>query len=865
MDCLDLHKSPKEKSKTKSKTKSTMASVPPPLVPQFKNAYLGKKGYTLFKNELDAEQLKEIRDDLLARPYVPKSPQQMSPFKIYRETPDKLFVPRHYGLNRFGPPRRTMIADGETMGDTMEFTGGLRDYQVNIVDKFMVAADKTGGGLLEIDTGLGKCNGINTPIMMYDGTIKMVQDVKVGDILMGDDSTPRNVLTLARGREQMYEVIPHKGDSYTVNESHILSLKWTTSRGKNIKKYAIRDISVLDYLNLSKLYRGWLKGYKVPVVFPKKEVKIDPYILGYWLGDGSSATAQITTEEPEVVNYFKSYAEELNCNLRRGNDTDKCRASLHYTLSGKITDDHKRTPNILLHRLRDYNLIQNKHIPHDYKCNDRTTQLELLAGILDSDGSAMCNGYDLIQKNEKLFDDIIFLVRSLGFAAYKSPCKKSCMYKGEKREGTYYRTFIHGKGLDEIPVKCPRKKVAPRRQTKDALNTGITIKKLEVDDYYGFEIDGNRRFVLGDFTVTHNTVIGIKIASRLRKKTLIIVHKDFLLTQWIERIEQFMPGARVGRIQGPTIDIDGKDIVIAMLQSLSMKQYDPDLFDCFGLTIIDEVHHMGAEVFSQALQKVVTRYVLGLSATMNRKDGLTNVFKMFMGDIVHTEKRDTSEALVNVRMYEYRNSDAEFSEMKYDYRGNPLYSTMIKKLCECDDRSEFLLDIIESNLEEYPELQMMVMAHNKSLLKYLYEGAIKRNIAGGDVGYYLGGMKSAKLKESEDKKLILGTYAMASEGLDIKSLGALVMASPKSDVIQTAGRILRTTDGRKLIVDVVDQHDIFQSQYGKRKAFYRKQKYIMNRVDVGAFRDAKRAGTAVEWETVVGRKKDVTVFDDCLL
>ena len=102
-------------------------------------------------------------------------------------------------------------------------------------------------------------------------------------------------------------------------------------------------------------------------------------------------------------------------------------------------------------------------------------------------------------------------------------------------------------------------------------------------------------------------------------------------------------------------------------------------------------------------------------------------------------------------------------------------------------------------------------------------------------------------------------------GLDIKSLGALVMASPKSDVIQTAGRILRTTDGRKLIVDVVDQHDIFQSQHGKRKAFYRKQKYIMNRVDVGAFRDAKRAGTAVEWETVVGRKKDVTVFDDCLL
>ena len=253
-----------------------------------KSAYLGKKGYTLFKSELSENELKEIREELLMRPYVPKSPQQMSPFKIYRETKDKLFVPRFYGMSKFGVPRRNMIAEGDTMGLTMAFVGSLRDYQRNIVEKFLVATETNGGGLLEIDTGMGKCLGINTPIIMYDGTIKMVQDVKVGDILMGDDSTPRNVLTLARGREQMYEIIPHKGDSYIVNESHILSLKWTTSKGKNIKKYAIQDISVLDYLKLCKTYRGYLKGYKVPIIFPKKEVKIDPYILGYWFGDGNT-------------------------------------------------------------------------------------------------------------------------------------------------------------------------------------------------------------------------------------------------------------------------------------------------------------------------------------------------------------------------------------------------------------------------------------------------------------------------------------------------------------------------------------------------------------------------------------------------
>ena len=135
------------------------------------------------------------------------------------------------------------------------------------------------------------------------------------------------------------------------------------------------------------------------------------------------------------------------------------------------------------------------------------------------------------------------------------------------------------------------------------------------------------------------TVIALNILTKLNVKTLIIVHKEFLMNQWIERIEEFIPTAKVGKIQGSKKDIEGKEIVIGMLQSLSMKDYDYELFNSFGLTIIDEVHHMGAEVFSQALYKVVTKYMLGLSATMDRKDGLTSVFKMFIGDIIHKEKK----------------------------------------------------------------------------------------------------------------------------------------------------------------------------------------------------------------------------------
>ena len=355
------------------------------------------------------------------------------------------------------------------------------------------------------------------------------------------------------------------------------------------------------------------------------------------------------------------------------------------------------------------------------------------------------------------------------------------------------------------------------------------------------------------------TICALNIISVLKKKTLIVVHKEFLMDQWIERINEFLPGTSVGKIQGKTMDIEGKDICIAMLQSLSMKDYDLTQFASFGFTIIDEVHHMGAEVFSQALLKVVTYYVLGLSATMERKDGLTKVFKMFIGDIIHTEKRDTSKAQVLVKALDFEIDDDEFNTIKYDYRGNPQYSTMIGKLCSCNRRSDFIIKILKKILEENENQQVMILAHNKSILTYLYDAINHHQIA--DVGYYVGGMKKEKLKESESKKIIIGTYAMASEGLDIKTLTTLIMATPKSDIVQTVGRILRCEDAKPLVIDIVDKHDMFQRQFLLRKRFYKKQKYTIMRSSNSKFDNN-------EWVTVYDpAKKDIKKTapkNDCL-
>ena len=344
------------------------------------------------------------------------------------------------------------------------------------------------------------------------------------------------------------------------------------------------------------------------------------------------------------------------------------------------------------------------------------------------------------------------------------------------------------------------------------------------------------------------TVIALNIISQIKKKTLIIVHKGFLLNQWIERIQTFLPDARIGKIQGPVLDIENKDIVIGMLQSLSMKEYPRNQWESFGLTIVDECHHIGAEVFIRSLFRIVTPNTLGLSATMTRKDGLSYVFKYFLGDVIYKEKREGSDNVV-VRGIVYYNDDEDFSEIKYDYRGNPQYSTMISKLCNFNMRSEFILKILCDLLVENPNQQIMILAHNKSLLSYFNDAILHRKIC--DCGFYIGGMKEQALKESESKKVILATYAMAAEALDIKTLTTLIMASPKTDVTQSIGRILRSKDHDPLVIDIIDQHDIFQRQWFKRRTFYKKEKY-----DLWFSTSIKYNGVNTDWDIIPAKQKN---------
>ncbi len=353
--------------------------------------------------------------------------------------------------------------------------------------------------------GMGKCLGKGTKVLMYDGSLKKVEDVLVGDLLMGNDSTARKVLSLARGRERMYWVRQNKGIDYRVNESHILSLKRSRTEGPQ-KQGDILNINVKEYAEKTTKFKSNYKGYRVAVEFPEKSVPLSPYFLGLWLGDGTSSKNEISNKDEEVVEYLQQYADNLGLALKQyERNPIKCP---RYGISGGHTG--KKGYSIKV-ELRNIGVLDNKHIPKNYLINSTKNRLELLAGLIDSDGHYLVqsNGLEIAQKNERLARDIKFLCDSLGFRTSLTPKKASIASIGY--ETTVYRLRIYG-DVDCIPIKIKRKQPNPWKSPVDWRVTGIQIEYDKVDNYYGFEIDGNHLFLLEDMTVTHNTSLTLALA-----------------------------------------------------------------------------------------------------------------------------------------------------------------------------------------------------------------------------------------------------------------------------------------------------------------------------------------------------------------
>lgn len=420
--------------------------------------------------------------------------------------------------------------------------------------------------IVDVGNPIAKCLAKGTKVLMFNGDTKLVEDITIGDKVMGPDSKPRTVSNVTVGVENMYEItskVKSKDILYGANESHILTLKYCSDDKRyNVKKGDVIDISIRDYLKLPNRHRRLLQGFTVSVEYPEKNLEIPPYILGCWLGDGHPDNTAITTMDNEIKDAWVNYASNLNLEIRIQNISESNKAKTYFITSGEKGGKNDR--NQFKEELKLLELIKNKHIPRIYKASSSNQRLELLAGLLDTDGTLNKNGtFVITQKSKVLANDILLLARSLGFMATIKLISASCQtgYVGE-----YYRVTIGG-DVYKIPTKLERKQAKETEKYRNWLNYGIEVKHKGLGNYYGFTLEEEPHFVLGNYTITHNTTSGkLQIASELIQYGI------------IKTPEQYMSILSSGRLDAMTDDSQREMLLIkSENEKLTEGEYVPAL------------------------------------------------------------------------------------------------------------------------------------------------------------------------------------------------------------------------------------------------------------------------------------------------
>lgn len=506
----------------------------------------------------------------------------------------------------------------------------LRDYQKAAVEAginfFKNNKKKNHHEFQILPTG---CHAKDTMILMADGSTKAVQNIVVGDKLIGPDSTIREVLQLCAGTEIMYKITPISGgESFVVNENHILHLISTNEGKTQYKSYQkggeISNISVKDYINKSKSWKHLRKLLRPSVIefSNTPHLPIPPYILGIILGDGTTlnGTVGVTTADDEIRNEFENYCQTIGCNVRVAKKKNNKAVCLYASKLIRIQAESK-TPSNLMLKLRSLRIqgigSGDKHIPVKYKTASIKDRLEILAGLIDTDGYLGVGGFDYISKSKRLAEDVCFISRSLGLKAKISECTKSI--KGIDFTGTYFRVSLSG-NTDIVPCRLPRKQAKPRLQIKNHLVTGFKVEEFGIDNFYGFQLSGDHLYITGDFMIHHNSGKSLVIANvikELGEPTLILQPSKEILAQNYKKLLSY--GFTAGIYSASTGYKFINEITYATIGSIVKK---PHLFSHFKHLIIDECDLVNAKdndtSYNKFIKSIEGVKLLGLTATPYR-------------------------------------------------------------------------------------------------------------------------------------------------------------------------------------------------------------------------------------------------------
>lgn len=546
----------------------------------------------------------------------------------------------------------------------------LYDHQVPCA----CTAVLSGGGIIACPTGWGKCVSPSTPILYKNGEVKMHADIQVGDVVMGDDSGPRTVLDRIDGFGPMYRITPIKGQPFEVADHHILCLvqSGNCKRDKYVDGHVVL-ITVADYLKQSKTFKHRHKLYRVPVEFPAQIPSIDPYYLGLWLGDGTWNKPEVTSADPEVLAACVDYAQRLGlkCVTRRLT-TNNCvpNRAISIALVGELNGTRHR--NVLRTNLYDLGFCKEhlvKFIPQDYLCNSREHRLQLLAGLLDSDGNLNeGTDFEYVSTHKILADQTTQLARGLGFNVTETVR----LVRGFGVESTAYRLRITGP-THLIPTRIPRKQARIRTQVKHCLRTGFKIERIADGPYVGIRTDGNQRYLMGDCTVLHNTHIMKAIINafdpedlKARGTPLVVLatpDKDITAKDYKD-LCKMLPDREIGLVMSGSSKFSD-DIQVITLDSL--HRLNPD---DVGVVVVDEVHAAASDKRAESLLRFRKAARWGVSATpTGRFDGRDLVTEGLFGPVVYT--RSYAEgvadgALVPITVYWIESPEPPMGMAKFE-------------------------------------------------------------------------------------------------------------------------------------------------------------------------------------------------------
>lgn len=655
----------------------------------------------------------------------------------------------------------------------------LRDYQEKLIDLVRQEFAKGHRKIIAwLATGGGKCYCPNAEVIMFDGSIKKVKNIIVGDKLMGPDSKPRTVLATTNGFGQLYKVKPVKGDSHIFNEEHIFTLR-ASFNTKHYDQGELYDISLKDYVDSTKDTKRQLKWARSEGIdFPDKEV-FDPYLMGVYLGDGSRHCQSIANGDIEV----QTYLEKICKSVYQGRKSCK-----QYRFNKEIKEEFKKCLT---------NGIEEKFIPDEYKINSRENRLKILAGLIDTDGYMHNNYWEITTKFPKLHDDILYLCRSLGFAAYSTIKKVKLKTWTESRE--YFRITISGE-LTEVPIKVERKKTKPRGQIKNVCNTGFELEKIEKGEYAGFELDGDGRHLMSDFSITHNSAITMQLIKNLRennKTVIFVVRRRQLVVETARKFEKV--GIKCGIIMGNMKGFDTSlPVQVCSIDTvrpsakegiIELKDKHKFLLD-FDSIVVDECHDTTAPSYRNlfSLFKPETIFI-GVTATPFPVGNKVHDFWETCVKSIEIKDLIQMGYLVKPRMFVPVQQDLSgIKTTGGDYNN--------KQLGEKMSKLNIIGDVID-NYKKYGENKSAIcFAVNKQHSKILCEKFNANDIPAvhcdestnqQDRDKAINDLKSGKIK-------VLCNVDIYSTGVDIPEAEIGILARPtRSETlfIQQAGRLLR--------------------------------------------------------------------------